>query len=322
MLKAMTNFVVDTKFITTLSDCVMSVTVSLRMQMIPMYVAFGLGLVTLHCLWIPYHSIPNAFTLLCFGANIYGINGCCPGENLHMVQKGLMSYALVAFTKMFWQKHLQCSSTSFARKFPPLCHARVITTTLRLPSHICCWCFPSYMPANIPVCFLSWSFLSTHMHAGHLICLMTILWGTPQTLMQNPLRSFVIYLRYYFALRPGTSWMQFQRKTLTVVGLAVPLGLPLKKWWQLLIGRRVWVWSLPWSIVPLTLTTTLLCGGWPRSPISGPCESGHKEHIEKMPSKHNVKRINLTSRLLSIRWSQLCCHMQQPWWMLPLSLPF
>ena len=48
MLEAMTNSVVDTKFITTLSDCAASVTVSLRMQMIPMYVVFGLGLVTLH----------------------------------------------------------------------------------------------------------------------------------------------------------------------------------------------------------------------------------------------------------------------------------
>ena len=52
MLKAMTNFVVDTKFITTLSDCATSVTVSLRTQMISMYVAFGLGLVTLHRLSI------------------------------------------------------------------------------------------------------------------------------------------------------------------------------------------------------------------------------------------------------------------------------
>ena len=42
----MTNFVVDTKFITTLSNCAMGVTVSLRMQMILMFVAFGLGLVT------------------------------------------------------------------------------------------------------------------------------------------------------------------------------------------------------------------------------------------------------------------------------------
>ena len=105
------------------------------------------------------------------------------------------------FTKMFWQKHLQCSFTSFARKFPPLCHAGGN-----------CRCFPSYMPANILVCFSSWSCLSTHMHAGCLIHRMTTLWATPQTLMQNQLRSFVIYLRYYFALRPGTSWMQFQRK--------------------------------------------------------------------------------------------------------------
>ena len=50
---------------------------------------------------ISYHIISNAFTPLDFGANIYGINGCCPGKNLHMVQKGLMSYALVLFTKMF-----------------------------------------------------------------------------------------------------------------------------------------------------------------------------------------------------------------------------
>ena len=34
---------------------------------------------------------------------------------------------------------------------------------------------------------------------------------------------------------------------------------------------------------------------------SGPCESGHKEHIKKMPSEHNIERINLTSRLLSNR---------------------
>ena len=46
---------------------------------------------------ISYHSINNAFTPLCFRANIHGINGFCPGENLHMIQKGLMLYALVAF---------------------------------------------------------------------------------------------------------------------------------------------------------------------------------------------------------------------------------
>ena len=34
---------------------------------------------------ISYHAISNAFTPLCFEANIYGINGCCPGKNLHMV---------------------------------------------------------------------------------------------------------------------------------------------------------------------------------------------------------------------------------------------
>ena len=53
---------------------------------------------------ILYHAISNAFTPLCFGANIYGINGCCPGENLHMVQKGLMSYALVAFYQKCFDK--------------------------------------------------------------------------------------------------------------------------------------------------------------------------------------------------------------------------
>ena len=53
---------------------------------------------------ISYHAISNAFTPLCFGANIYGINGCCPGKNLHMVQKGLMSYALVAFYQIVLTK--------------------------------------------------------------------------------------------------------------------------------------------------------------------------------------------------------------------------
>ena len=62
---------------------------------------------------ISYHAISNAFTPLCFGANIYGINGCCPGENLHMVQKGLMSYALVAF----YQNVLIKAPTMFLNKF-------------------------------------------------------------------------------------------------------------------------------------------------------------------------------------------------------------
>ena len=62
---------------------------------------------------ISYHTISNAFTPLCFGANIYGINGCCPGENLHMVQKGLMSYALVAF----YQNVLTKAPTTFLNKF-------------------------------------------------------------------------------------------------------------------------------------------------------------------------------------------------------------
>ena len=109
-----------------------------------------------------------------------------------------------------------------------------------------------------------------------LIHQMTTPWATPITLMPNLLRSFIIYLRYYFALRPGTSWMQFQRKTLTVVGLAAPFGLPLKKWWQLLIGRRVWVWSLQRSIVPLTLTTTLLHLGPTRTQIWVPVNLGIK----------------------------------------------
>ena len=50
---------------------------------------------------ISYLSIHNAFTSLCFGATIYGINGCCPGENLHMVQKGLMLLLWLLFTKIF-----------------------------------------------------------------------------------------------------------------------------------------------------------------------------------------------------------------------------
>ena len=62
---------------------------------------------------ISYHAISNAFTALCFGANIYGINGCCPGENLRMVQKGLMSYALVAF----YQKILTKAPATFLDKF-------------------------------------------------------------------------------------------------------------------------------------------------------------------------------------------------------------
>ena len=49
MSKAMTNFVADTQFIITLSNCAMSVTVSLRMWMITMYVAFGLGLASEKC---------------------------------------------------------------------------------------------------------------------------------------------------------------------------------------------------------------------------------------------------------------------------------
>ena len=36
-------------------------------------------------------------------------------------------------------------------------------------------------------------------------------WETPQTLMQKQSRSFIIYLRCYSALRPGTSWMQFRK---------------------------------------------------------------------------------------------------------------
>ena len=62
---------------------------------------------------ISYHAISNAFTPLNFGANIYGINGCCPGKNLHMVQKGLMSYALVAF----YQNVLTKAPTTFLDKF-------------------------------------------------------------------------------------------------------------------------------------------------------------------------------------------------------------
>ena len=62
---------------------------------------------------ILYHAISNAFTPLDFWANIYGINGCCPGKNLHMVQKGLQSYALVAF----YQNVLTNAPTTFLDKF-------------------------------------------------------------------------------------------------------------------------------------------------------------------------------------------------------------
>ena len=124
MLKAMTNFVVDTKFITTLSDCAVSgcdclledaddpnvCCVLTRASDIALLVDLG----DLKALKeISYHSFPNAFTPLCFGANIYGINGCCPGENLHMVQKSLMSYALVAF----YQNVLTEAPTMFLDKF-------------------------------------------------------------------------------------------------------------------------------------------------------------------------------------------------------------
>ena len=80
------------------------------------------------------------------------------------------------------------------------------------------------------------------MHAG---CLANMLddnsLGNSPNIDAKSVKEFCHQLRSYFALRPGTSWMQFQRKALTVVGLAAPFGQQLKKWWQLLIGRRVWL---------------------------------------------------------------------------------
>jgi hypothetical protein len=47
---------------------------------------------------IGYHSIPNAFDQLDFGAgNAYGINRATMSENLHTVQKGWYLYSLKAF---------------------------------------------------------------------------------------------------------------------------------------------------------------------------------------------------------------------------------
>ena len=84
---------------------------------------------------ISYHSVNNAFTPLCFGANIYGINGCCPGENLHMVQKGRIWYALGAF----YQKVITAAPTMFLDKLSKeisiAMSFKVIEITPGLPSH-------------------------------------------------------------------------------------------------------------------------------------------------------------------------------------------
>ena len=160
---------------------------------------------------------------------------------------------LSTFSKILaWAGHWQMEGHTFKTAAFPLYTMYVESLSKRLEldclkykmeTIITPWGGPCTFPVfDFPsMCFLSWSCLSICMHAGHLIHWMTTPWATPLTLMPNLLRSFVIYSRYYFALRPGTGWMQFQRKMLTVVGLAAPFGLPLKKWWQLLIGRRVWV---------------------------------------------------------------------------------
>ena len=45
---------------------------------------------------LSYHCIQNAFTGAVFSDDVYGINGSCPAEDLHVVQHGLFTYALEA----------------------------------------------------------------------------------------------------------------------------------------------------------------------------------------------------------------------------------
>ena len=125
---------------------------------------------------ISYHAIPNAFTPLCFGAIIYGINGCCPGENLHMVQKGLMSYALVAF----YQNVLTKAPTMFLDKF-----CKDISTIMSCQSDC------NYPRTSFPHPLLMLSQLRASKYPGVLLVLVMSLYlhacWSPNTLDDNSL---------------------------------------------------------------------------------------------------------------------------------------
>ena len=107
--------------------------------------------------------------------------------------------------------------------------------------------------------------------------------------MPNKLRSFIIYSRYYFALRPGTGWMQFQRKTLTVVGLAAPFGLPLEKVVAIVDRQEGLGMKLTKVHCPTHTDYNLTMFGSNQNTNSGPCESGHKEHIKKCQANATLK---------------------------------
>ena len=121
-----------------------------------------------------------------------------------MVQKGLMSFALVAF----YQNVLTKAPTTFLDKF-----CKEISTIMSCQSDC------DYPRTSFPHLLLMLSQLRASKYPGVLLVLVMSLylhacwspnmpvWETPQTLMQIPSRSFIIYL-YYFALMPGTGWMQ------------------------------------------------------------------------------------------------------------------
>ena len=177
---------------------------------------------------ISYHSIPNVFTPLCFGANIYGINGCCPGENLHMVQKGLMSYTLVAF----YQNVLTKAPTTFLDKFcKKICaimscqrdHDYAQTSfphPLLMLSQLCASKYPSVLLVLVMSLYLHACWSPNMLDDNSL--------GNSPNIDTKSVEEFHHLFEVLLCFEPGTSWMQFQRKILTVVRLAAPFRLPLK----------------------------------------------------------------------------------------------
>ena len=137
------------------------------------------------------------------------------------------------------------------------------------------------MPANNPVCFLSWSCLSICMHAGHLIHRMTTLWATPQTLTPNQLRSFVIYSRYYIALLEA--WYQLDAVPKEDIGsgqVSSTIQTAIEKVVAIVDRQEGLGMKLTKVHCPTHTDYNLTMFGSNQNTNSGPCESWHEEHIK------------------------------------------
>ena len=128
------------------------------------------------------------------------------------------------------------------------------------------------------------------MHAGRLIHRMTTLWATPQTLMPNQLRSFIIYLRYYFALRPGTSQLDAVPKEDVDSGwVSSTIRTAIEKLVAIDDRQEGLGMKLTKVHCPTHTDYNLTMFGSNQNTNPGPCESGHKEHIKKCQANATLK---------------------------------